>query len=145
MRLTNVSIDYSHIQHGSEHSKFKRFFQGHCALVEDRLQAAAAHNSILQNPDLSLSDHQIYAYRIKDESGNIHTGYSDDHEIKAGKILLSILEEQEKSQHFLCVTRLKRGSNIGPVRFELIKQAAQDVLSLPDKPESFEEFYHRLS
>ena len=43
-----ISIDYTHIQHNNEHSKLNSFFQGHCAIVEDNLQAKAALNSIYQ-------------------------------------------------------------------------------------------------
>lgn len=143
--LTSLSIDYAHIQHGSESSKKHSHFQGHCAHVRDISQATAAMNSLLQSPDLSKSEHLIYAYRIKDESDVIHSGYSDDHEIKASKILHGLLEEMDKTQHFLCVTRIKNGPNIGPDRFDLIKKAANDVLSLPIKPEEPDQFYLRLS
>lgn len=87
----------------------------------------------------------MYAYRIKNESGQIQSGFSDDLEIKAGKIILNILEEQDKTNHFLCVTRLKKGSNIGPIRFDLIKQAATEVLSMAEKPETPDDFYLRLT
>ena len=140
----DISIDYTHIQHSNEHSKLNSFFQGHCAIVEDSLQAKAALNSIYQSPDLSVADHLMYAYRYTDQSGTVHSGFSDDHEIKGCRILHTLLEEQDKLHHLLCVTRLKKGFNIGPVRFDLIKTAAQEVLSMPQKPETPQEFYHRL-
>ena len=143
--LTSLSIDYNHIQHGPEATKKDSHFQGHTAQVRDTTEAAAAINSILQNPDLSRCNHLIYAYRIKDESGNIHSGFSDDHETKAGKILLDILDQLDKTQVLLCVTTLKNGANIGPICFDLIKEAAGEVLLLPIKPEEPDEFYLRLS
>ena len=142
--LTHMSIHYDYIQHGSELSESDSFFQGHSAVVNDIPQAIAAKNSIFQNPDLSTCDHMIYAYRIKDEEDKIHSGFSDDHETKGGKILFDLLEEKDKQEHFLCVTRLKKGYNIGPVRFELIKKAAIQVLDMPGKPEVPDEFYLRL-
>ena len=142
--LTHLSIHYDYIQHGSEFSESDSFFQGHSAVVNDIPQAIAAKNSIFQNPDLSTCDHMIYAYRIKDEENKIHSGFSDDHETKGGKILFDLLEEKDKNEHFLCVTRLKKGYNIGPVRFELIKKAAIQVLDMPSKPEIPDDFYLRF-
>lgn len=143
--LTSYSIDYTHIQHGTEDSKDVSYFQGHCALVQNTLQAIAAKNAIMQNPYLSNCDHLIYAYRLKDNLDDIEYGYSDDRETKAGKLLYDILLEQDKTNVFLCVTRLKNGDNIGQDRFNLIKSTAIDVLSLPLKPEVPDQFYLRLS
>ena len=143
--LTSLSIDFAHIQHGNETMKKESYFQGHCAQVVDNLQATAAMNAILQNPDLSKCNHLVYAYRIKDQEHNIHSGFVDDHEVKAGKILHDLLVKENKTQHFICVTRIKNGPNIGPDRFDLIKQAAIDVLEMPLKPEDPTEFYLRLS
>ena len=142
--LTHMSIHYDYIQHGTELSESDSFFQGHSAVANDIPQAIAAKNSIFQNPDLSTCDHMIYAYRIKDGEGKIQSGYSDDHETKGGKILFDLLVEKDKKEHFLCVTRLKKGNNIGPVRFELIKKAATQVLDMPNKPEVPDKFYLRL-
>ena len=143
--VTSLSIHYDYIQHSQEHIKAKSYFQAHCAISKDIPQAAAAKNCILQNPDLSVCDHLIYAYRIRDEQGTVHTGFSDDKETNGGKILLELLEERKKTEHFLCITRLKKGFNIGKTRFELIKKAATEVLDLPEKPEEVEEFYLRLT
>ena len=142
---TSLSIHYDYIQHSQEHTKEESYFQGHCAITKDIPQATAAKNCILQNPDLSVCDHLIYAYRIRDQQGTVHSGFSDDREINGGKILLELLKEQKKTEHFLCITRLKKGFNIGKSRFELIKKAASEVLDLPEKPEEVEEFYLRLT
>ena len=143
--LTHLSIHYDYIQHGTEHIKSESYFQGHSAVTKDIPQAIAAKNCIFQNPDLSASDHIIYAYRIKDDEGTIHSGFSDDREIQGAKILFNLLEQNNKTEHFLCVTRQKKGHNIGPVRFDFIKKAATEVLSMPDKPETPDEFYLRLA
>lgn len=143
--LTSYSIDYSHIQHGTQDSKDDSHFQGHCALVENIQQATAAKNAIMQSPNLSSCDHLMYAYRIKDSLDDIEYGYSDDRETKSGKILYDILSQQEKTNVFLCVTRLKNGNNIGQDRFNLIRSTATEALSLPLKPEVPDQFYLRLS
>ena len=139
---TNLSIDFTHIQHGTEFPKNNSIFQGHCAKVENIEQAIAARNCIMQNPTLSVCDHLIYAYRIINQNSEIQSRFSDDLDIRGGKILCELLKQEEKT--FICVTRLKNGPNIGPARFELIKNAAAEVLAMTPKPEEPSEYYLRL-
>ena len=84
--VTSLSIHYDYIQHSQEHIKSKSYFQAHCAISKDIPQATSAKNCILQNPELSVSDHLIYAYRIRDEQETVHTVFSDDKETNGGKI-----------------------------------------------------------
>ena len=63
-----------------------------------------------------------------------HTGiiehYEDDGEWGAGRMLLKLLRENNVTNSLVCVTRWYGGKHLGRTRFDLIKEAACQVLSI---------------
>ena len=93
----------------------------------------------------SSANHVMYAYKIKTDKGLILSGYSDDEEIGAGKLIFETIESSNAINILICVTRIKSGGNIGLKRFELIKQctieAIQQDSNLQDPNSIFTQLY----
>ena len=107
-------------------------FQGHSLNVHTTNQAIAARNAILQNPELSAATHIIYVYKFGIDGETTESGYSDDKEVGTGEILMEKIEQSNLTNVFICVTRLKKGNNIGPSRFTYIKRCADKLIEIRD-------------
>ena len=102
-------------------------FQAHSLHILSVNQATAAKNSIYQNPALSVASHIMYAYKIGKTGDAGESGFSDDGKIEGGKKLMQILNSDNITDTFICVTRIKKGGNIGPNRFKHIEKCARDL------------------
>ena len=105
-------------------------FQGHLCPVHTMGEAVQALRSLLQDESSINSDHAMYAYNFTDPEGNNRSGYYDDGEWKGSTVLSSILEDRKLSDVILIVTRKFGGVFLGKRRFQLIKQAAAEVVNL---------------
>ena len=128
-RSAPVSIHCNKLKHFTPLVENGSTFIAHRLEVTTIGQATAARNAIFQNPDLAKASHIIYAYKLNTSLGQIESGFSDDGENNAGKLLFDLLEEYNLTNTFICVTRAKLGPNIGSKRFELITQAAKELLT----------------
>ena len=131
-----ISIHYNKMTHSNPLEENGSTFMAHKAQVSSKSEATAARNAIFQNPELAKSSHIIYAYKITSPLGQTESGFSDDGENNAGKLLLDMIDDRKISNVFLCITRLKQGPNIGKIRFELIRKAATEAL---DTESSFQD------
>lgn len=141
--ITPLSIHYSKLSHTEEHTHKNSTFQGHSLNVHTTNQAIAAKNAILQNPELSTATHIMYAYKFGIDGEATESGYSDDKEIGAGEILMDKIEQSNLTNVFICVTRLKKGSNIGPSRFTYIKRCADNLIE--NRNELHEPSFHNIT
>ena len=128
--ISPFSISYEKLEHSKIITDNKSIFQAHILPIHSKDQASAARNAIYQNPDLSTATHLIYAYKFGSiRSGDsVESGFSDDNEIEGGSLLMSLIEMENRSDVFICVSRIKNGPNIGPARFTHIKTCAQELL-----------------
>ena len=130
--ISPLSIKFNKLAHSDEVTEKKSTFQAHALHVETITQAIAAKNSIYQNSELAQATHIIYAYKISIDEETTESGYCDDDEVGGGKILMDLLKN--KSNMFICVTRKKKGPNIGEARFTHIKTCATNLLQREDIP-----------
>ena len=133
--VSPLSISFDKLVHSEEVTEKKSVFQAHALPVETISQAIAAKNSIFQSPNLSQATHIIYAYKIGTDGDTVESGYCDDDEVGAGTLLMELLKTQKKTNMFVCVTRMKKGANIGEVRFTHIKNCAKKALESEDLAE----------
>ena len=70
------------------------------------------------------ADHIMLAYYLKTTSG-----FQDDGEIGGASRLLKFLKENRPQNTVVFVVRYKNGKNLGPTRFEMIEQAAEQAVS----------------
>ena len=82
-----------------------------------------------------MADHIMYGYKFGVVSESVESGYSDNKEIQGGHTLMDILNKKNITNIVICVTRLKNGSNIGKMRFELIQKCANELLSKNEEKE----------
>ena len=69
------------------------------------------------------ADHIVAAYNLRNTSG-----YQDDGETGSGsRLLYNVLKESKPTNVVVFVVRYKNGLNIGPTRFELLEQAAEQA------------------
>ena len=129
---SNLVLPYHQMFHSESISQNKSYFQGHIVKVRNLDEATAARNSIFQN--YKNEHHITYAYTVNAgiDGKKPLQGHSDDREISGTKKLNELIVENELLNIFLCVTRVKNGSNIGPVRFDLIDEAAKLAYELYD-------------
>ena len=140
---TTSSLTYKQMCHSRVISKDHSYFQAHSAPIASREHATAARNAILANPERAKSDHVMYAYKYSNEFGT-HTGFSDDSEIAGSRIIDSYLQNEEIDNIFICVTRLKKGQNIGRIRFELIEEVTKEIIKLSKFSDPPSQYYKTL-
>ena len=105
-------------------------FKGFAARVNSVRQAAEIREALYQCQHVSQSDHTIYAYTVTDDSGMKITGYSDDGEWTASKILMNQLLEKQYTNTFIAVSRIHNGPNLGKMRFNIVSRVADAALNL---------------
>ena len=71
----------------------------------------------------------MYAYRIGNESYNL-SNFEDDGELGGGREIMAVVDERQCFNHLVAVTRWYGGHHMGPSRFEHIKKAAHNAISL---------------
>ena len=81
------------------------------------------------DPRIAHAEHNIYAYRLG-QKDNVLEHYDDDREWEAGRNLLALLQQKDITNHLIVSTPWYGGSHIGPIRFQLIKEAATTALQL---------------
>ena len=104
-------------------------FQGSKVKLESDNDIIPALHAIYQDHRVARATHNIYAYRLE-RDGNILEHYNDDGEYGAGSHILQILQQTGKTNILICVTRWYGGRHIGPVRFNLIEEAANRAIAL---------------
>ena len=77
--------------------------------------------------------------------GTTTSDFSDDGEIGAGRHMYQMLSSMNKTETFVYVTRIRNGGNIGDVRFECIKNQAEEVLNMEVKPHLIHRIIHSHS
>ena len=98
-------------------------FQAHAFPISCLDEAMSSLASVIA--DHPHATHRVYAYQFKHpRTGKLVSGHSDDREWGASKILMDELLKSSQDK-FIAVTRYYGGTNLGPKRFEIYKQAAR--------------------
>jgi hypothetical protein len=121
----HTDIDVKHTQHLTEDGST---FMGHSAKVERKTDVSAVMSKILEDRSLAGATHNIYAYRILNEDGDITEGFRDDGEHGAGYKLLEFLKNKEAEDVMVVATRWYGNRHMGPKRFKCIEQCADFAL-----------------
>jgi hypothetical protein len=125
--LEEFNIDVKHTQHVTEDGST---FMGHSANIEDKSEIPAVMASIMQDRSLATATHNIYAYRISKGLGLYEEGFRDDGEHGAGFKMLKYMQDEDKADCILIVTRWFGNKPMGPKRFDCILQCADDAAKL---------------
>ncbi|CAD7927044.1 unnamed protein product [Amoebophrya sp. A120] len=116
------------IHHGDPFTERKSTFQGHVADIASESDVKAVLELLYQDGKFARATHNQYAWRYRDEAGNLHADNNDDGEAGAGRKLAELLEVM-KAENVLCVvSRWYGGILLGPDRFKCINRAASELL-----------------
>ncbi|XP_058799465.1 protein IMPACT-like [Phymastichus coffea] len=118
------------ITHGEVIFDRKSSFQGHTAIVFSVDQVKLVLNKLKENKKILQATHNMYAYRIYNESTKyfLHD-CDDDGEAQAGRRLMHLLEIMDVKNLIVVVSRWYGGIHLGPDRFRHINNAARQVLT----------------
>ena len=81
-----------------------------------------AYKKTIMNPVLHRATHNILAYNVADQSGWI-----DDGEHSAGRILTGWMERKDIKDTCFIITRNFGGDHLGTRRFELMREVASEA------------------
>jgi hypothetical protein len=107
-------------------------FIGHAAKIDNKSDVPTVLAGLLKDPMIGRATHNIYAFRFDDltKPHGINQGFSDDGEHGAGFKLLKLLQDNEHTNVMVVVTRHYGNKNLGPKRFECIKNSATEALRM---------------
>ena len=124
----NVSdIVVHHTQHLTEDGST---FMGHSAKVTCKTEVSDVMAKILQDRSLAGATHNMYAYRIAAQDGQMIEGHKDDGEHGASYRLLKMLRDGKIENAMTVVTRWYGNRHMGPKRFQCIEQSAESALRI---------------
>ncbi len=103
-------------------------FVAHGVSISSRDEVKPVLLKALQDKRVAGASHNIYAYRFKDNRGQIREGHNDDGEHGAGWKMLEVLREKEAEDSMIVCTRWFGGKHLGPDRFKRIKEVTEDAL-----------------
>ncbi len=104
-------------------------FAAHGAVISSRDEVKPVLLKALEDRRVAGATHNMYAYRFKDNQGNIREGHNDDGEHGAGWKILEVLREKNAEDSMIVCTRWYGGKHLGPDRFKRIKEVSEDALS----------------
>lgn len=111
----------------------KSTFIAHCIALPSPTSTSAttALSSLLtSHPNLTIADHNIYAYRTQaPQSDYIFQSSDDDGENGGGAHLLKILQESKLVNAMLVVSRWYGGIFLGPDRWQIMSSVAREALA----------------
>ena len=102
-------------------------FQGSRVKIDDPVDVIPALQAIYADYRAARATHNVYAYRIQMGS-TVVEHFDDDGEFGAGHRLLELLQKQNIVNTMVCVTRWYGGKHLGPVRYQIITENAEQVL-----------------
>mmetsp|Transcript_38518 Transcript_38518/g.90956 ORF Transcript_38518/g.90956 Transcript_38518/m.90956 type:complete len:423 (+) Transcript_38518:210-1478(+) len=117
------------IQHGEPFTDRKSTFQAHLASVESLQDVESMVRVLKSNNKIARATHNIMAYRLKSENGNLLSDCDDDGESAAGGRLLHLLDIISATNVCVVVSRWYGGIQLGPDRFKHINNVARQLLA----------------
>lgn len=108
----------------------KSIFQPHFAKVTSLEEVQAVVNKLYENRKIANATHNMYAYRIKQESKGLLQDCEDDGETHAGSRMLHLLDILNVENVLVVVSRWYGGIQLGADRFKHINNATRSVLEL---------------
>jgi hypothetical protein len=118
-------LSWDDIYHGDILVEKKSKFQAHVASISSVNEVEDIMDVLLQNTKVFNATHNIMAYRVESDRGNLHQDFDDDGESAAGKRLLHLLQVMDQHNLIVVVSRWFGGIKLGPSRFACINNAAR--------------------
>eukprot|EP00762_Andalucia_godoyi_P003875 ANDGO_08590.mRNA.1 Protein IMPACT homolog len=116
------------IIHGSPVTEKRSKFVAHVASIKSRGEYSDFIECLLLDPDIRGATHNISAYRVRTESGNMDEDRDDDGETGASQNLLFMMQTAGCEDVAVCITRWYGGVKLGSDRFRIITSCARRLL-----------------
>jgi hypothetical protein len=107
-------------------------FQGHSVPIKSVDDVIPAIKALYKDTRIAGASHVMYAYRVGKAEFSI-ANFEDDGEWGAGRKIMEILDRNEVYNRLICVTRWFNGKHVGSLRFDTIRQLAQDAINIKHK------------
>jgi len=118
-------LSWDNVYHGDVLVEKKSKFQAHVASISSVDEVEDVMDMLLQNTKVHNATHNIMAFRVESDRGNMHQDFDDDGESAAGKRLLHLLQVMDQHNLIVVVSRWYGGVKLGPSRFACINNAAR--------------------
>lgn len=112
---------------GEEESKLKSKFIAYAAAIQDHDDIQAAYTKV--RTKFANASHVACAYRLPGQNTPNLQDYVDDGEFGAGRVMLGVLKERLLMNIVVFMIHFHGGTNLGPIRFDLIKKVTQSAVS----------------
>ncbi|KXN68655.1 UPF0029-domain-containing protein [Conidiobolus coronatus NRRL 28638] len=116
--------------HSNPIESHKSVFIGHACKLNEVSEFKKIKDLLLEDKKVAKATHNIWAYRIVNEKGNVVSDCDDDGETGAGSGVLRILDLRKATNVVVFVSRWYGGVHLGNDRFKLVNRAAMDALEL---------------
>ena len=133
-KVTDINMDIADAaaqmktQHNAVTTKDGNHFQAHSVPIKSKDDVIPAVKALCADSRVSGAAHAMYAYRVGTERYSVHN-WEDDGKWGAGRWIMSALTERGVYNQLICITRWHSGKNLGNVRFEVIKQLANEAIT----------------
>ncbi|GLV44781.1 hypothetical protein CBL_14648 [Carabus blaptoides fortunei] len=127
-KQVDKKVEVPVVKHGLTIQDRKSIFQGHVAEVHSQKDVTNVIDYLMENKKIADATHNITAYRIQMDKGNILQDCNDDGEAQAGRRLLHLLQIVDVTNVLVVVSRWYGGVQLGPDRFRHINNAARQIL-----------------
>ena len=115
-------------KHTAITTKDESSFQAHIVPVKSKDDIIPAVKALGADTRIAGATHVMYAYRVGSERHSIHN-WEDDGEWGGGRWIMEAIAQRGVYNQLICITRWHNGKNLGKLRFEVIKELANDVIT----------------
>lgn len=116
--------------HGQTFTKSKSKFIAHLLKNVPNREFIDEQMEILKNEDKKIANatHNMLAFRIQEENGDILENYDDDGETGAGSGMCKLVSQMKVLNVAVCVTRWFGGIMLGADRFKIINMLTKEII-----------------
>ena len=126
MDTTEVALNLQ-VKHTPVLTKDKSHFQAHSVKITSPDEVVPAIKALCADTTIAGATHLMYAYRVGTENRCIHN-FEDDGEWGGARHIMDAIQKKNVYNHLICITRWYGGQHIGPVRFDIIKDLADQAI-----------------
>jgi hypothetical protein len=121
------------VKHTAVTAKNGGHFQGHTVQIDSPDQVVPAMKAMYSHSHIAGASHVSYAYRTGREGYHI-SNWEDDGEWGSGKRIMEAITNTDSYNILVCVTGWYGGHLMGPSRFDVIKDLANEAIQVSKFP-----------
>lgn len=115
------------VKHTAVTTQQNNHFQAHTVDISSADQVIPAIKALCSDFRVAGAKHVTYAYRLGEQSYSI-SNWEDDGEWGAGKRIMDSIRNNDSYNILVCVTHWYGSQYMGPARFDIIKELANEAI-----------------